>query len=401
MNELFDTYASREGGVFWLKTVLTPQSILDAGKRGFSGAEFEFPTCPAFSRGVAEAARNGLFGFTLPGDAYRRRVCWWMQQVRGFSIDPSWIVTTHGTIFTLATLIRMLTGQEEGIIIMPPCYNRYEQAATRLGRPTTAVPLLKQNGRYQMDLPGLEKAMASGKNRILVVTNPNNPTGTIFSAEALKAVMDLAERYDVTVFCDEIFAEITLQGVRVPSLCEVSQSRHVVVATGMGKVFSLTGVNHANVLIPDEGFRERFIAQRNADHYGSLDPMVHAGLLSAFTEEGAAWVRELNAYIRRNAEIVCSTLNSIWPEMKMDIPEGTFVLWVDYTSAGLSREALEKLLEKACFLGDWGEEYYGNPLAMRYSLALPYGEIQDTMAQLKAAARDMLNHEGGNRDDRD
>ncbi|MDO4837488.1 MAG: aminotransferase class I/II-fold pyridoxal phosphate-dependent enzyme [Clostridia bacterium] len=389
MNELFDTYASREGGVFWLKTVLTPKSILDAGKRGFSGAEFEFPTCPAFSRGVAEAARNGLFGFTLPGDAYRQHVCWWMAHVRGFAIDPAWIVTTQGTIFTLATLIRMLTTPEEGIIIMPPCYNRYEQAATRLGRPTTAVPLLKQEGRYQIDLPGLEKAMADRKNRILALTNPNNPTGTIFPEETLKAVMDLADRYDVTVFCDEIFAEITLQGKRVPSLCEVSRSKHAVTVTGMGKVFSLTGVNHANVIIPDEAFRERFIAQRNADHYGSLDPMVHAGLLSAFTEEGAAWVRELNAYIRRNAEAVCRTLKEIWPGIDADVPEGTFVLWVDYTNTGLEKPALEKLLDKACFLGDWGEEYYGNPLAMRYSLALPYQEIQDTMAQLKQAAREM------------
>ncbi len=389
MNELFDTYASREGGVFWLKTILTPKRILDAGKRGFSGAEFEFPTCPAFSRGVAEAAQNGLFGFTLPGDAYRQHVCWWMEHVRGFAMDPDWIVTTHGTIFTLATLIRMLTRQDEGIIVMPPCYNRYEQAATRLGRPTTAVPLQMQDGRYQIDLPGLEEAMADHHNRILVLTNPNNPTGTIFPEETLKAVMALADRYDVTVYCDEIFGEITLQGKRVPSLCEVSQSPLVVTVTGMGKVFSLTGVNHANVLIPDAAFRERFIAQRNADHYGSLDPMVHAGLLSAFTEEGAAWVRELNAYIRRNAEEVCRTLKEIWPSMNAEVPEGTFVLWVDYTGAGLDKPVLEKLLDKACFLGDWGEEYDGKPLAMRYSLALPYREIQDTMAQLKQAAREM------------
>ena len=75
--------------------------------------------------------------------------------------------------------------------------------------------------------------------------------------------------------------------------------------------------------------------------------------------------------------------------MDAEVPEGTFVLWVDYTKTGLDKPALEKLLDKACFLGDWGEEYYGHPLAMRYSLALPYGEIQDTMVQLKQSAREM------------
>ncbi|MGN0777993.1 MAG: aminotransferase class I/II-fold pyridoxal phosphate-dependent enzyme [Aristaeellaceae bacterium] len=383
MNELFDTYVRRDQGVCWLKGILTPQELLDAGKRGFSGAEFEFPTCPAYARGVAEAAMNGLFGFTVVGESYRSHVQWWMKHVRGFDIDPDWIVPTHGTIFALATLIRMLTHQEEGIIIMPPCYNRYEQAATRLGRPTVRVPLLQVGERYDMDLPGLERAMAEGHSRILVLTNPNNPTGTIFPMDTLRAVMELAERYQVTVFCDEIFAEITLEGQRVPSLCEVSE--RAVVCTGMGKVFSLTGVNHANVLMADPALRERFIAQRNADHYGSLDPMVHAGLLSAFTQEGAEWVAALNRYIRDNAALVCDTLREVLPGVRVSMPEGTYVLWVDYGACGMEREALERLLKRACFLGDWGEEYYGSESCMRYSLALPRAEIRDTMAQLKSA----------------
>ena len=385
MKELFDTYVSRENGVFWLKSVLTPREILEKGKRGFSGAEFEFPTCPAFSRGVAEAAQNGLFGYTLPGERYRERVCWWMEQVRGFTMEPEWIVTTHGTIFSLATLIRLLTLPGEGIIILPPCYNRYEQAAQRLGRRTVRVPLKEEKGRYGIDFPALEQAMAGKGNRILVLTNPNNPTGTVFSPETLKEIMSLAEKYDVTVFSDEIFAEVIPGGKRVPSLCEISRGSHCVVATGMGKVFSLTGVNHANVLIPDQGLRERFIAQRDRDHYGSLDPMVHAGLLSAYTQEGKEWVEELNETIRGNGKLVCETLCSLWPQVQAEPPEGTFVLWVEYGRAGLSRERLEALLGKACFVGDWGEEYYGSPDCMRYSLALPRREIENTMEELKKA----------------
>lgn len=385
MKELFDTYADRHQGVYWLKSVLTPKAVARSGKRGFSGAEFEFPTCPAFSRGVAQAAENGLFGYTLAGDFYRARVQWWMRHVRGFDIEPEWIVTTHGTIFSLATLIRRLTTPGQRIIIMPPCYNRYEQAAARLGRGTIRVPLLRQGLGYAIDLHALEQAMSDSQNRILVLTNPNNPTGTIFSAQALAAVMALADRHDVTVFCDEIFAEVTPGGTRVPSLCEVSQGRHVVVSTGLGKVFSLTGVNHANVLIPDPGMRERFTAQRDADHYGSLDPMLHAGLLSAYTQEGADWVAALNAYIRENAALVCGALWELWPRMTVSVPEGTYVLWVDYEASGLTRAQLEPLLTQACFLGDWGEEYYGGERSMRYSLALPRAEIADTLLRLKAA----------------
>ena len=152
MKELFDTYADRHQGVYWLKSVLTPKAVARSGKRGFSGAEFEFPTCPAFSRGVAQAAENGLFGYTLAGDFYRARVQWWMRHVRGFDIEPEWIVTTHGTIFSLATLIRQLTTPGQRIIIMPPCYNRYEQAAARLGRGALRAALALTCGRGMRDL---------------------------------------------------------------------------------------------------------------------------------------------------------------------------------------------------------------------------------------------------------
>ena len=384
MEKLFDTYVKRDGGVFWLKSVLTPGDILAQGKRGFSGAEFEFPTCPAFSRGVAEAAQNGLFGYTLPGESYLNRVCWWMKNVRGFAIEPDWVVTAHGTIFSLATLIRLKTQPGENIIIMPPYYNRYEQAAVRLKRGAVRVPLIKTNDDYVVDIPMLEAAMAQPCNRILVLTNPNNPTGTIFTHETLTAIMALADKYAVTVFCDEIFAEVTPTGERVPSLCEISRGSNTVVCTGMGKVFSLTGVNHANVIIPDPDLRKEFKAQRDADHYGSLDPMVHAGLIAAYTQEGADWVKKLNTYIYDNALIVCQTLKEILPEARAQIPKGTFVLWVDYTDTGFTKEELEALLSRACFIGDWGDEYYGKPLCMRYSLSLPRFELKDTLAKLKA-----------------
>ena len=372
--DCFDTYTDRSGGVMWLKGVLTPETVSARGLRGFSGAEFEFPTCPAFSRGVAEAARKGCFGFTLPGEAYRERVCWWMRHVRGFDAAGEWIVPTHGTIFALATAIRLLTHPGDSIAVLTPGYNRYIQAAARLGRGTVRVPLREEQGRYSVDLAALERACADPAVRLLALCNPQNPTGSIWHPELLREIRRITGARGVAVFSDEIFAEVVLDGTRVPSWAEIAGDDPLgITCTGMGKVFSLTGVNHANVLIPNPALREAYIRQRNADHYGSLDPMVHAGLLSAYTEEGAAWVRGLCGHVREMDGLLARALSDRLPGVRITPPEATYVLWADFTPCGLDRETLlEKLTP---LLGDWGEEYDGPALAMRYATAVPRGEL--------------------------
>lgn len=383
MNANFDQYVPRTEEIRWLKTELTPMCCKEDGRRGFTGAEFEFPTCPAFSKGVVEAAKNGLFGFTLPGEKYLNAVVWWMKQVRGFEVEPKWIVPTQGTIFSVATTLRLVTKPGEGMIVLTPGYNRYEQAAVRLGRHAVKVPLWADAGAYSIDFEALEKAMADKNNRLLVLCNPNNPTGNVWSLGDLERIAALSEKYGVTVFSDEIFAEVVFEG-RVPSYAEAAKDSPLAICcTGMGKVFSLTGVNHANVIIPNLQLRERFIAQRNADHYGSLDPMVHAGLIASFNEEGKQWVSELNAYVLENYQLIEGFMKENLPGAVVTRPMGTYVVWIDYAGLGLSPEALKDLLTEGTFLGDSGEEYYSTETCMRYSIACPRQEIEKALEKLK------------------
>lgn len=383
MNADFDRYVPRPGEIRWLKSELTPGEYGENGLRGFSGAEFEFPTCPAFSKGVAKAAMNGLFGFTLPGESYLKAIVWWMRQVRGFEIRPEWIVPTQGTIFSVATTLRLVTKPGEGMIVLTPGYSRYEQAALRLGRHAVKVPLQSDSGTYSIDFEALESAMADADNQLLVICNPNNPTGNVWSIDDLKRIAALSEKYGVTVFSDEIFAEVVFEG-RVPSYAEAAKdSPLAIICTGLGKMFSLTGVNHANVIIPNAELRERFTAQRNADHYGSLDPMVHAGLIASFNEEGKKWVSELNAYVFENYRLIDRFMKEELPGAIVTRPMGTYVVWIDYAGLDLSPEALRDLLSKGGFWGDSGEEYYGSSTCIRYSIACPRQEIEKALDKLK------------------
>ena len=375
----------RREGAGTLKEAFTPEPVRKAGLVTYWGAEFEFPTCPAFSEGVRACAEKGLYAFTLQDEAYNERVVWWMAHVRHTQVQSAWIVPTHGTIFALATAIRLfLFPKHKRLLVIEPGYNRYAQAASRMG--LESVPshmLLGEDGRYGIDWEDLERKMRDPENGLLVFSNPNNPTGRILAREELEHIGRLSEQYRMPVFCDEIFAEVTRTGPVFPYTGIPEGRAYAMTCTSLGKCMSLTGVNHANLRIPDDTLRERYIHQKYADHYGSLDPMLRAGLMAAYTEEGAAFVEALNTYIEGNLALFTQALPSAVPGAKVIQPDGTFVVFVDYRPLGLSDDALSHALqEEGLFLGDDGSDYGVSRQFYRYNLAVPRACITESMAYL-------------------
>ena len=168
-----------------LKRSMTPPALLERGLESFAAGEMDYATAPSLRAAVEEAAKNGLFGFTLKDEGYLARVSWWMKKARDWEIQPEWVTTAYGTIFSVATCIRAFVAPTERIIVQPPYYTRYKQAADRLGRETVYNPLRPEGGLYRMDLAGLERQMADRRNRLLILCNPHNPSGRVFTREEL------------------------------------------------------------------------------------------------------------------------------------------------------------------------------------------------------------------------
>ncbi len=380
----FTVRVSREGAGT-LKGAFTPDAVRDAGLVTFWGAEFEFPTCPAFSRGVRKCAERGLYAFTLQTEDYNRHVAWWMKNMRNMSVENEWIVPVHGTIFGLASAIRIfLLPEKKRLLVIHPGYNRYAQAAARMGLESVASCMVFRDGTYSIDWQDLERKMADPRNGLLVFSNPNNPTGRILRRDELEKIALLSNTYHVPVFCDEIFAEVT-RGETVTSYATIPEGQaYAITATSLGKCMSLTGVNHANLLIPSPSLRDTYIRQKYADHYGSIDPMLYAGLLEAYSEEGADFVRALNRVIDQNTAYFEKQLPESIPGARVIHPEGTFVIFVDYSPLGLEDDVLaEKLQDRCLFYGDDGGDYGVSRQFYRYNLAVPPQCLCDSFSLIR------------------
>ncbi|MTI95907.1 MAG: aminotransferase class I/II-fold pyridoxal phosphate-dependent enzyme [Firmicutes bacterium] len=383
----FDTLVNRSG-IGNMKDLLLPESIRKQGMIAFSGAEMDFKTAPSVVGAVNKRVENGLFGFTVKDRSYLQAVGWWLREVRAWPVDADWIVPTLGTIFSLATAIRMTTKVGEGIIIQPPVYYRYEQAASRLKRKTVNNPLILENGQYHMDFDNLEKCMADPNNKLFVLCNPHNPIARVWPEADLKQLAGLARKYGVVVFSDEIFAEVAFEGHRVTPYAALAEAEELaIVATSLGKTFNFTGVNHANIIIPDNRLREAFIAQRDADHFGSIDPLVHAAVCGAYCPEGLEWVEAMREYVAANICFLQEFVGKKLPNIKVLPVEGAFIAWLDMRGLGLSEPELMTFLEQQAYLcvdpgGDYG---VGGKGFVRMNIATPRKELERALSLLAEA----------------
>jgi len=355
----------------------------------FAGAEFEFKTAPAIINAIKETAENGLFGFTVADENYFGHVVWWMKNVRGAKILPEWILPVQGTIFSAATAIRLLTKKGDGIIALKPGYSRYEQAASRLERKMVLVPMKSTKGLLSIDLYLLEKAMRESENKMFLFSNPNNPTGQIISAETLQSILTLARKYKVALWSDEIFADVDLKGDGVPMLAALADKDDMAITvTSLGKTFSLTGMNHANVIIRNQDLRERYRIQRDRDHFGSIDPTAYAALCGGYSPEGQAWLKELVSVIKSNNAQIINFFAEHMPDVKVLLPEAGYVLWMDFSGLGFTHDELFDFLNnEAFFCCDFGEEYYGNQLTARICTAVPPKELEKCLTLFHEAGK--------------
>lgn len=387
----YDTLVCRGSGN--LKWEITPKALRERGIQNFAGAEMDFRTAPSVIRSMKATVENGLFGFTIETEEYRQAVAWWMKEMRGFTVEPDWIVPVYGTIFSVATALRMATEKGQGIIVQTPVYYRYQSAADHLGRKTVFNPLIRESGSYRMDFADLEEKMRDPENRLLVLCNPQNPIGRVWPAEDLRRVGELSAKYGVTVISDEIFGEMTFDGhTAVPYVSLPEGRTNAITVVSLGKAFNFTGVNHANVIIPDPALRERYTAQRNADHYGSVGPLEYAAVLGAYNEEGRAWFEGARDYIAENGRLVRQMVEENYPQAVFYPMEGTSVCWIDWAFLGMKGKALERFFEEEALVAlEAGTPYgQGCETFTRINVSTTRDQLTAALARMRAAVNRLL-----------
>ena len=368
-----------------------------AVERGYSAdilpfwvADMDFRTAPVIRDELKKWADYGIFGYTNIKDDYRESVLRWQAKRHDYRPSPASLVVTPGVVFALATAVRAFTGPGDAILIQQPVYYPFSNVIRHNDRKIVNNPLRCRDGRYEIDFDDLERKIVEHKARLFLLCNPHNPVGRVFTREELTHLGDVCRKHGVLVVADEIHAEFVRAGHKhipfasiSPELAEIT-----VTCTSPSKTFNLAALQISNIFIENRELRQAFRAEIAATGYDEPN-MLGLFAAKAAYDKGEPWLSELCAYLEENLARTKDFLAEEMPRVKLIEPEGTYLIWLDFTGYGLSDEEVNRIIvDEAKLWLDAGNIFGADGEGFqRINIACPWATLEKGLARLAGAFR--------------
>lgn len=307
-------------------------------------ADMDFPAPPEVLDALHKKIDEGALGYPIAPDSLIKSITDWQDVRHGWKIGKEAVTWAPGVVAGLAFSIMAYTKPGDGVIIQTPVYPPFYATISESGRRIVKNPLKRANGRYVMDLEGLEK-LVTPTCRTLILCSPHNPVARVWTKEELEALAELAVRKDMLIISDEIHQDLVYSDAKHISIAALSDemSSRTVTFVAPSKTFNIAGMNSSVALIPDEKLRSKYVSVMNRLHLSSLSIL---GLTAMETAYGkcAGWLDELMVYLEENRNFTEKFVRERMPKAKMDHPEGTYIFWIDFRGYGFDSEKLMDLL---------------------------------------------------------
>ena len=353
-------------------------------------ADMDFRTAPAIVEALQKRIAHGIFGYTKVPKAYYDAVVRWFDDRHRWQIDPRWIIYTNGVVPALSAIIKALAAPSDKIIVQTPAYNCFYSSIRNNGCELSANYLVYRDGRYTINFDDLETKAADPKAKILLLCNPHNPVGRVWTPEELWRIGDICLHNGVFVVADEIHCDFafpehphTIFAKACPQLEE-----KMILCTAPSKTFNLAGLQVSNIWVPGKEIRDRFKAEINAAGYSQLNALGLIACQAAY-ENGGEWLEQCQVYLRENLKVLRSFLKERLPKIRLIEPEGTYFAWLDCSGLGLSDTALENLIAHQAKLWLDGGSVFDKKSGQfeRIVLACTKKTLLQALTQLEAACR--------------
>lgn len=343
-------------------------------------ADMDFRTAPAIIDALQKRVAHGIFGYTRVPDAYYDAVTAWFSRRHGWDIDREWIIYTSGVVPAVSAVIKALTVPGDKVIVQTPVYNCFFSSIRNNGCEIVSNPLRRTADTYEMDFDNLERCAADPRAKVMLLCNPHNPAGRVWTPDELTRLGNICLRNGVTVVADEIHCELVYQGFKYTPFASLSDAflHRSVTCVSPSKAFNIAGLQIANIVAFDNDLRRRIDKAININEVCDVNPFGVAATIAAYNE-GEEWLNQLVDYLHGNYEAMAEFCRRELPEFPIARLEGTYLVWMDCSSLGMPSDALEHaLLDDArlwlnagTMYGAEGEGY------MRWNIACPRSVMLD------------------------
>ena len=309
-------------------------------------ADMDFEAAPSIRKALETRVKHGVFGYSgITDEWYEAYIGWWKSR-HNFTMEKDWLILES--------------------------------------------PLVLKDNRYEMDFNQLEKDLSDTQTTLMILCNPQNPGGRIWTKDELIRVAELCKKYGVTVISDEVHCDLTVNKKKYVPFASVSETAKEISVTCLspGKAFNIAGLHTAAVSVPNEILRNKVNRGLNTDEVAEPNAFAIDAAIAAYTG-GGEWLDSLNEYLDDSRKMVLDFIAREIPEIKVVEKEATYLFWLDVR--GLKNEgkgfAKELRLTTGLFLTDGREYGKSGQGFVRMNIACTKKNLIDGLNRLKTGVR--------------
>ncbi len=358
-------------------------------------ADMDFQTAPAIVDALRQRVEHGIYGYTHVPDSYYEAVVNWFDRRHAWRMDRQWIIYTIGVVPAVSAVIKALTVPGDKVLVQTPVYNCFFPAIRNNKCEALSSPLIYADHTYTIDFDDLERKAADPKAKVMLLCNPHNPAGRVWTVEELTCIGEICIRHGVTVIADEIHCEFVFPNHRYTPFASISEEflHHSVTCISASKAFNIAGLQIANIVCADADRRAKIDRAINDNEVCDVNPFGVIATEAAYNE-GGEWLDQLIVYLHANHLYMKEYCEKQLPEFPLTALEGTYLVWMDCRKLGIPTEELERrLIDEAGLWLNAGAMYGAEGEGfMRWNIACP----RDTLAEgLKRFTQFLLDNKKG------
>ncbi len=329
-----------------------------------------------------------VFGYTLVSDRFNQSVVDWMKRRHGAWIDPKNVRFSPGVLSGLRNAILAFSKKGDGVILQTPVYYPFKSIILDSEREVIENPLIERAGHYELDLNDLREKAAQSNAKLMILCNPHNPVGRVYTQAELTGIAEICLKYKITLLSDEIHCDLIFQPYKHRTYLNLPgvYKNTAVVFVSPSKTFNLAGFKTAAVILPDETHRAAYDKMAAITHTIGINVFGETALCAAY-DECEGYVDDLMAYLTENLNFVRNTLRLRFPQLTLFEPEGTYLLWIDFRNSGIDPKDLSHFMshqariavDDGAWFGAKGEGF------IRLNIACPQALLKEAFDRLEVA----------------
>lgn len=353
-------------------------------------ADMNFPALPAIPQAIIQRANHPAYGYFNPSKAYFDSIIRWHEESYGTTgLTPECIGYENGVLGGVVSALRILCQPGDSIIIQSPTYIGFSHSVEDNGWNLVLNPLIQdEEGAWRIDYKDLEEKVAKQNIHTAIFCSPHNPAGRVWERWEVEKLMEIYKKYNVYVISDEIWADLTMPGIRHTPTQMVSEDARMrtVALYAPSKTFNLAGLIGSYHVIYNPYLRDRITKAGKATHYNSMNVLSMHALIAAYSPEGQEWVKELRQVLNENPEYAVSFIHTHFKGVNVTKPQGTYMLFLDCTDwcaqHNTDIESLQKAGIEVGVIWQDGRPFHGD-CHIRMNLALPHSLVTEAFDRLE------------------